>query len=102
MDQFIVDNAARYKSLVMRFEPKASGPKAEVAPASDMLVTTRLRPLLPEEEAAGLPSSVFPRLRPPGVLDIHELRQPVRGLPAIKASIHLTHPTGCCLSDLFY
>ncbi|KAH7009979.1 P-loop containing nucleoside triphosphate hydrolase protein [Ilyonectria destructans] len=85
MDQFIVDNAARYKSLVMRFEPKASGPKAEVAPASDMLVTTRLRPLLPEEEAAGLPSSVFPRLRSPGVLDIHELRQPVRGLPTIKS-----------------
>ncbi|KAF7554384.1 hypothetical protein G7Z17_g2937 [Cylindrodendrum hubeiense] len=86
MDRFILENAERYKTLVQRFIPKTSSSlKAEVAPASDMLVTTRLRPLLPEEAEAGLPQALFPRARPPGVIDVHELRQPVRGLPLIKS-----------------
>ncbi|KAH7136707.1 P-loop containing nucleoside triphosphate hydrolase protein [Dactylonectria estremocensis] len=105
MDRFILENADRYQSLVQRFEPRPpSEPKAEVAPAADMLVTARIRPLLPDE--AGLPLALRPRgPSQPGVLDVHELRQRPRGLPTIKSydyEVDRIFKTDCTTEDIYH
>ncbi|PHH50498.1 Diatom spindle kinesin-1 [Ceratocystis fimbriata CBS 114723] len=51
-----------------------------------MIVAARLRPLLPAELASCLPQGVFPRPGMPGVLDVHELRRPVKGLAQLQSS----------------
>lgn len=82
MEQYLLDNIPRYHKLVSAFRPKPARRPAPDAPAPvpDMLVTARLRPLLPDDGI--LPPALFPRLAEPGVLDVHELRQPPRG-PAL-------------------
>lgn len=87
MDEFLVDNAKRYQALVKAFKPGASTQTSTAANAStspDIVVSTRIRPLLDEEASAGFPKSVFPRVAQPGVVDVHELRRTVRGLPTLK------------------
>ncbi|KAK7421632.1 hypothetical protein QQX98_002099 [Neonectria punicea] len=87
MEQYLLNNIPRYHKLVAAFRPKPARPPAPDAPAPvpDMLVTARLRPLLPDDGI--LPPALFPRPAEPGVLDVHELRQPPRG-PALLRSFN--------------
>lgn len=85
MEQYALENIPRYHTLVKRFEPPKPtrrGSANEGSSSPDMVVTTRLRPLLEEELSVGWPMSLFPRGEEKGVLDVHELRRPARG-PAL-------------------
>lgn len=87
MEEFLVQNAKRYQALVEAFKPGPSTQTSTATSAStspDIVVSTRIRPLLDEEASAGFSESVFPREAQPGVVDVHELRRPVRGLPTLK------------------
>lgn len=87
MEQYILDNVKRYDMLVRKYvPPKVQRQGNEGTTSPDMVVATRLRPLLEEETSQGLPPSVFPRGAQPGVLDVHELRQPPRGPAQLRVS----------------
>ena len=87
MEQYITDNVARYHRLVAQYRPpRVRRAENEGTTSPDMVVATRLRPLLDEETEVGLPTAVFPRAEQAGVLDIHELRQPVRGPALLRVS----------------
>src|SRR4051812_35830093 len=89
MEQFLLDNAARYTKLVGAFKPKAANSKLEpAAPNPDMVVSARIRPLLEDEAAQGFPECLFPRPAAPHTVDVHELRQPVRGLPTLNSNTY--------------
>ncbi|KAL2143376.1 hypothetical protein VTI28DRAFT_10490 [Corynascus sepedonium] len=88
MEQFLIDNAERYNKLVAAFKPstlnsKQKGVTDAVSP--DIVVSARVRPMLDEEVAQGFPIGVHIRSGT-HVVDLHELQQPVRGLPRIRSS----------------
>ncbi|KAF4975309.1 hypothetical protein FZEAL_7874 [Fusarium zealandicum] len=90
MEEYVLDNVERYLKLVQKFIPtaKSKSRSSTLEPEGrnpDMVVTARIRPLLKEEVAAGLPPAVFPRPAEPGVLDLHELRRPPRGLAQLRS-----------------
>ncbi|KAK0713351.1 P-loop containing nucleoside triphosphate hydrolase protein [Lasiosphaeria miniovina] len=88
MEQFLLDNADRYRKLVGLFKPAALNKKTDSgteAASSDITVSARIRPILEEETSQGFPDSVF-RRGPSSTVDVHELRQPVRGLPTLNAT----------------
>ncbi|KAK4150246.1 P-loop containing nucleoside triphosphate hydrolase protein [Chaetomidium leptoderma] len=87
MEQFLLDNAERYKNLVAKFRPVASGPKASDSTTAtpEIVVCSRLRPMLEDELAQGFPVGVYLRGNT-NTVDLHELKQPVRGLPRITSS----------------
>ena len=87
MEEFLVQNAERYQALVRAFKPGAStqaSPETGSSTSPDIVVGTRIRPLLDEETSGGFSRSVFPRESQPGVVDVHELKRPVRGPPNLK------------------
>lgn len=87
MDQFYLNNAALYQTLVKGLKQKGILQQVEVATEStspDMVVTARIRPLLSEEKAGNYPCAVFPRPAKSGVVDIHDLYSPPRGRPVLK------------------
>lgn len=86
MDQFLVDNVSQYKSLVGAFKPtaKAGQEKGNTTANPDVVVSTRIRPILAEESNSGLVSGVFPRSGEDGIVDIHELRKTIKGQPALN------------------
>lgn len=87
MEQFMLEHAERYRRLVAAFKPTTSGPKAadSTAASTEILVSTRLRPMLEDEINQGFPPGVYQRGRS-NTVDVHELRRPVRGLPTINVS----------------
>ncbi|AEO59677.1 hypothetical protein MYCTH_2308140 [Thermothelomyces thermophilus ATCC 42464] len=88
MEQFIIDNAERYKKLVATFKPSASATqqkRATDAASPDIVVCARVRPMLEDEVAQGFPVGVHIRSGT-NTVDLHELQQPVRGLPRIRSS----------------
>jgi len=93
MEQFLLDNADRYRKLVGAFKTpvaakKTGGDNEVVNP--DMVVAARIRPLLDEEDERGFPPAVFPR-KNSNVIDIHDLRRPVRGLPTLNVRTSANH-----------
>ncbi|KAK0654159.1 P-loop containing nucleoside triphosphate hydrolase protein, partial [Cercophora samala] len=90
MEQFLIDNADRYKELVQAFKPKPTPAKAETAAGGstnpDFLVSTRIRPLLPDERSQGFPEGVLSRPGDANIVDLHELKKSVRGLPSLNQS----------------
>lgn len=87
MDQFFLDHAQRYQELVNRFKPtlvKSKTSNEESNP--DIIIATRLRPMLDDEKEGGQLIGAFPRNNAPGVIDLHELRRPVRGPPPLVVS----------------
>ncbi|KAL2885206.1 hypothetical protein HOO65_080156 [Ceratocystis lukuohia] len=90
MDQYLLSNIERFLTLVQRFKPPALSRTTSLSELTglnpDMIVAARLRPLLPAELASCLPQGVFPRPGMPGVLDVHELRRPVKGLAQLQSS----------------
>ncbi|KAK4141904.1 P-loop containing nucleoside triphosphate hydrolase protein [Dichotomopilus funicola] len=86
MEQFYLDNAERYKKLVAAFKPAPSPSKPGPAtdPNPEMVVSARVRPMLDHEIGQGFPEGVHIRGNT-NVVDVHELQQPVRGLPKLRS-----------------
>ncbi|KAJ5100653.1 hypothetical protein N7456_006705 [Penicillium angulare] len=88
MEQYLLDNVARYQTLLQRFKPppqKKTG-EAKTSTNSSIVVNTRIRPLLDDEVSSGQVIAAFPRGDGSGVVDLHELRRVVRGLPTMNSS----------------
>jgi kinesin family protein 2/24 len=83
-EQFLIDNAERYKRLVAAFKPSASDAKSSnsTAASPEIVVCTRIRPMLEDEIDQGFPSGVYPR-GSSSTVDLHEMKRPVRGLPTL-------------------
>ncbi|KAK4452242.1 kinesin-like protein Klp59C [Podospora aff. communis PSN243] len=85
MEQFLIDNADHYNKLVAAYKPrpvkKASDDSGVGNP--DIVVSTRIRPMLDEETAQGFPPGVFPRGS--NIVDLHELRKAIRGTPSLNS-----------------
>ncbi|KAK0649098.1 P-loop containing nucleoside triphosphate hydrolase protein [Cercophora newfieldiana] len=88
MEQFLIDNAAHYNSLVAAYKPRPDkkGPASTDTGSGnpDMIVSTRIRPMLEEETTQGFPPGVFPR-KGANIVDLHELRKAVRGTPSLNS-----------------
>jgi kinesin family protein 2/24 len=81
MENFYLNNVAKYHSLVNAFDSTAK-PRVSAGEAGpDMVVGARIRPLLEKE---GFPSAIFPRSNQKNVLDIHDLYNHPRGVPILK------------------
>lgn len=102
MEQFLLDNAERYKKLVGSFKPPPSKVLANDSEVGnpDMVVAARVRPLLDEESEQGFPPAVFPR-EGSNTIDIHDLRRPVRGLPTLNVSFVSLSPRSVAIADMF-
>jgi kinesin family protein 2/24 len=88
MDEFIIEHAERYKRLVSTFKPSSPGAKAtnSTSASSEIVVSARIRPMLEDEIAQGFPQGVYQRADS-NMVDLHELRRPVRGLPTINVCL---------------
>lgn len=89
MDQYLLENVARYQALLQRFKPppQKATDKDKPPASSNIVVNTRIRPLLEDEVLSGQVVATFPRGDGSGVVDLHELRRVVRGLPTMNVSI---------------
>lgn len=96
MDQFLIDNASRYQALVSEFKPtaKATQGKMNTAPNPDMVVCTRIRPMLADESSSGYVPGVFCRSGGDGSVDVHELRKTIKGQPALNVTIEIFYSLG--------
>jgi kinesin family member 2/24 len=87
MDQFYLKNVARYQALLKALPPAPEAGKgvthAETS-APNMIVSARVRPILDEDVAAGLPRAIFSRSSDGEVLDLHDLYNHPRGQPVLK------------------
>lgn len=104
MDQFIVGDAATYQTLVNAFKPPVlKAPQQESTTTPEILVTTRIRPILEDEAATGLVAGTFVRAvgkdaGPIGVVDIHELRKTVKGTAALNVGHKNARRAVCMLT----
>lgn len=82
MEQFLLDNTERYKRLVAAFKPSPSNTKDDnsTSASTEIVVSTRVRPMLEDEATQGFPVGTYIR---GSTVDVHELRRPVRGLPTL-------------------
>lgn len=93
MEQFLIDNAERYQRLVAAFKPSTNTKGTSSTAASpEIVVSARVRPMLEDEVSRGFPSGIHLR-RNTETIDVHALKQPVRGLPTI---------TVCSLLRLYF
>ncbi len=83
MDQYLLEHANRYTSLVRGFKPDQKQKVVTDAGNPDVVVAVRLRPLLPDEVNNGINQGVFIRPNINGLFDVHELKRPIRGPPAL-------------------
>lgn len=84
MEDYLVEHASRYKSLVAGFKPTNRAQNVAIATENpDTIIVSRLRPLLQDEIAGRVPQAVFERPGTSGILDVHELKKPIRGPPAL-------------------
>lgn len=99
MEQYILNNVARYEKLVAEFRPTTSGPKesdkTETNP--EIVVSARVRPMLDDELAQGFPVGVYIR-DGTSIVDLHEIQQPVRGPARIRVSD--TFITACIVTRI--
>lgn len=94
MEQYLLDNVARYQTLIQRFKipsQKATGGNDSKL-CSEMIMAMRIRPLLEEEVSSSQVVAIYPRDDQSGVVDLHELKRVVRGLPTLNVS--LLHSSG--------
>ncbi len=84
MEQFILDHAERYKRLVAAFKPSPSSTKGGGSAVAnpEIVVSVRVRPMLEDELSQGFPAGIHIRCDT-NTIDVHALKQPVRGLPTI-------------------
>ncbi|KAK9416643.1 putative Kinesin motor domain-containing protein [Seiridium unicorne] len=89
MDQFYLNNATLYQSLVKGCTPPPVSRTVTAATGTnspDMIVSARIRPMLEEDVAAGFPCAIFPRSVHTGIVDVHDLYNHPRGRPVLKSS----------------
>ncbi|KAK0725164.1 P-loop containing nucleoside triphosphate hydrolase protein [Lasiosphaeris hirsuta] len=84
MEQFLIDNTERYHALVAAFKPRPADKKAQAGENQDIIVSTRIRPMLTEEETV-FPASVFVG-NSASAVQVHELKKSVRGPAALNSS----------------
>lgn len=105
MEQFLANNARRFETLVKAFVPPSADDESTSAAASinsDVLVCTRIRPLLEEESSYGFRAAIFPRRVGKGWVDLHDLYNAPRGGPVLKVFpiyLHVYLPFSRDLSD---
>lgn len=89
MEQYLLDNVTRYQTLIQRFKPPVQKTTRNIGaePKSNIVVSTRIRPLLEDEMSSGQVVATFPREDGSGVMDLHELKRVVRGLPTLNVSL---------------
>ncbi|KAK4641485.1 hypothetical protein QC761_0074550 [Podospora bellae-mahoneyi] len=85
MEQFLIDYADRYEELVQAFNPKPAAPVRAGSTNPDFLVSTRIKPLLPDEISQGFPESVCSRPGSANIVDLHEVKKSVKGLPCLNS-----------------
>ncbi|KAM7192136.1 hypothetical protein V8F20_008971 [Naviculisporaceae sp. PSN 640] len=91
MEQFLLENADRYRKLVSAFRPPAASKKTQslrdvdTTASPDITVSARIRPMLNDELSQGFPEGVIPRKGTSATVDLHEIRRPVRGPPGINS-----------------
>ncbi|KAL4867264.1 P-loop containing nucleoside triphosphate hydrolase protein [Aspergillus spectabilis] len=87
MEQFLIENVKRYQTLVGRFKPpRTKEPaKTDLQTSPNLVVATRIRPILEKEIRSGQVSAVFPRLGGTATVDTHEMRKVPRGLPKLTS-----------------
>lgn len=76
MDQVLLENAARYQTLVEALGSATVDDTPKVTTEitnPNIIVSARIRPLLNEEVDAGVPCAIFPRTAETGIMDIHDL-----------------------------
>ncbi|KAJ4291140.1 hypothetical protein N0V90_010338 [Kalmusia sp. IMI 367209] len=82
MEQFYLNNVAKYHSLINALDPTPK-PRVSTGQAGpNMVVGARIRPLSKDE---GFPSAIFPRPIQKNVVDIHDLYNHPRGVPILKS-----------------
>ncbi|KAM0816700.1 putative Kinesin motor domain-containing protein [Seiridium cardinale] len=89
MDQFYLNNATLYQSLVKGSTPLPVSRTVTAATGTtspDMVVSARIRPMLEEDVAAGFPRAIFPRSVHTDIVDVHDLYNHPRGRPVLKSS----------------
>lgn len=87
MEQFLLSNAARHQSLVKAFKAKPhSSTDDDAVTSPNIVVATRIRPMLDHEVSSGQVVAAFPRGHG-GVVDLHELKRTVRGPPTLNVNI---------------
>ncbi|KAL4915714.1 P-loop containing nucleoside triphosphate hydrolase protein [Aspergillus aurantiobrunneus] len=87
MERFLLDNVQRYHALVGRFKPPhVQEAKAGLQTSPNLVVATRIRPVLEKESQLCHASVVFPRPGDSGAVDVHQLRHVVRGLPTLDTT----------------
>ncbi|KAL5339414.1 P-loop containing nucleoside triphosphate hydrolase protein [Aspergillus crustosus] len=90
MEQFLLENVKRYQTLVGRFKPpRTTGTKepakTDLQTSPNLVVATRIRPILEKEIQSGEVSAVYPRSGESATIDIHEMRKVPRGLPTLTS-----------------
>ena len=83
MDQFYLNNVARYHKLIGALDPM---PKPRIATGTanpNMIVSARMRPLSTDEK---FPCAIYPRSIQRNVADIHNLYNHPSGFPILKVS----------------
>lgn len=92
MEDFLLQNAARHQKLVKLFKPpRPTSEATNDGSSSNIVVATRIRPMLDDEISSGQVIAAFPRAGETGVVDLHELRRVVRGPPPLNVRI-----SRCC------
>lgn len=102
MEQFLIKNTARFESLVKAFVPPLDdeGSTPSSAPTtSDVIVCTRIRPLLEEELSCGFRAAIFPRRVANGWVDLHDLYNAPRGVPMSKVNYKPTSTTSSLIDQ---
>jgi hypothetical protein len=83
MDEYLLSQAERYNKLLAAVKPT---PKTTGKPNidTDITINVRIRPILEDDEARHITPAVVQRARVDGLVDLHELRRPVRGLSTLN------------------
>lgn len=110
MDQFYLQNKAVYRKLVARNASAQTGtlfngytaapqdnrkeahPPTKEQDSSSIVIGARIRPMLPEDLAAGFPTAAYPRpatsVDGPDIVDLHDLYNHPRGRPILRVRAH--------------
>jgi len=94
MESFLLENADRYRQLVAAFKPKAGASNTKkvtdnLTASEDIIVSTRIRPMLEDERAQGFPEGIFQRGGGTNTVDVHELRKPVKPLAPVVLTVRI-------------
>jgi kinesin family member 2/24 len=100
MEDFYLANLSRYYELVTAqnvalrsLDPVNVKSASKTAAGSEIVVSARIRPLLPEDVSAGFPQATFERKCEESIVDIHDLYNYPWGKPILK--VRALSPSTC-------